>query len=427
MQPVDGLLPIIFALHVYKKTRETGLALLVIWMAWRLLVPLIERYANGGRRGPVLPHVALFLGLLLVNARPIALRDDVQGPTQFLLIALGFVIGTLLVPKTWRATMGWLALSTIPLVVLFIQEASASGYPFSLDSIATIYLSTMRGDGGISRFATLVMMLTISSWYFLLLSRSLLARSLGLTGVICGVILCAGSASRTALVAPPLSAALAWAALRLKGRSRKLQLQVGLLVATIPFLSGLWWFLLSPEAARNRISDFNRLAATRCWLGIMFSNKDRFIFGIGYGSDKPNQICRHIPDYRGELGTIGHAHNTLAHIGGQHGILGIIALLILVAMVLLGLRKQFAGVRGILPLGPRGTTWAEASLGINLALGLNAIATTIHIASHVNQVLIGLLAATALSSLPSAAVEGPNDPSPPSPAALPPAPGDGAP
>ena len=97
----------------------------------------------------------------------------------------------------------------------------------------------------------------------------------------------------------------------------------------------------------------------------------------------------------GGLGTIGHAHNTFAQIAGQHGILGIISLLILVLLVVIGLRTQLANVRGVLPLGPEGMTWAEAALGINLALAFTSFTTTIFIYSHLNQVLIGLLAATA--------------------------------
>jgi hypothetical protein len=169
-----------------------------------------------------------------------------------------------------------------------------------------------------------------------------------------------------------------------------------LTVFGIPLALALWWFGVGPEAAINRLSDFRRMEAARCWFALMFSGRNRFIFGVGYGSEKPNQFCYHIPDFRGELGTIGHAHNTVAQMGGQHGILGILALFLVVLTVVLGLRRQLAGVPLSLPLGPRGTTWAEVSLGLNFALAFNALATTIHISNQVNQVLIGLLAATAL-------------------------------
>jgi hypothetical protein len=115
----------------------------------------------------------------------------------------------------------------------------------------------------------------------------------------------------------------------------------------------------------------------------------------------PNKICYHIPDFRGQYGTIGHAHNTFAHIAGQHGFLGLIALIILILLVVRGLRGQFISVqpRLPLPLSLSGTTWAEAALGVNLALALNFLATTIHISNQINQVLIGLLAATAINAV----------------------------
>ena len=53
-------------------------------------------------------------------------------------------------------------------------------------------------------------------------------------------------------------------------------------------------------------------------------------------------------------------------------------------------------MRSVLPLGLNGTTAVEMALGINLALAFMALATTIHHRNQLNQVLIGLLAATAV-------------------------------
>lgn len=401
--PLDGLLPLIICLHAYKNTRELAVAFLVIWIAWRLLIPLVAGVWASDRRGPVLSLVTLFLALLLVNARLISLRDDVAGPSQFLLIALGVAIGTLLSDRGWQSVLAWLGFSTIPLGALFLWHRGASGFPFSLTSIEKIYNTLMAGHGGISRFATLVMLLTLCAWYGLLLLSGPRWRLLGVVAVSSGYLLCLGSGSRVAQVVVPLAVGASWAVLRLKGRSRRLQRRVLLTVFGIPLALALWWFGVGPEAAINRLSDFRRMEAARCWFALMFSGRNRFIFGVGYGSEKPNQFCYHIPDFRGELGTIGHAHNTVAQMGGQHGILGILALFLVVLMVVLGLRRQLAGVPLSLPLGPRGTTWAEVSLGLNFALAFNALATTIHISNQVNQVLIGLLAATALRARSSGA------------------------
>lgn len=399
-RPVDALLPLSIALHTYKSSRELGVALLVIWMAWRLTLSLIEAASDGQRSASLQLYLALLLGLLLVNARVITLRDDVQGPSQFLLIALGFVIGCQLLPRAWRITFGWLAVSLLPLLGLFVVEALATGAPLTLGQVETIYNNTMRGHGGISRFATLVLMLTMCAWYFTIFARGLLARGLGLVTVISGYALCLGSASRIAIYGAPLAALLAWSLLRLQGRRNTMLFRLLLVAGTAFVTLLLWWFVFSPDAAQNRLSDFFRMEAARCWLSIMFSGHNRFIWGIGYGSEIPNRICYHIPDFRGQYGTIGHAHNTFAHIAGQHGLLGLIALLILILLVVRGLRGQFTSVQPHLPLplSLSGTSWAEAALGVNLALALNFLATTIHISNQINQVLIGLLAATAINS-----------------------------
>ena len=401
-RPVDALLPISIVLHVYKSSREAGVGLLVIWLAWRLLDGLLSGYDNQQRSVGFQAHLGLFLGLLLVNARQIALRDDVQGPSQFLLIALGFVIGGLLGARAWRVTLGWLALASLPLLALFLAEAHATSMPLSLAQLEIIYNTTMRGHGGINRFATLVLMLTTCAWYFTLFGQTQLSRAGGILSFISGYVLCLGSGSRTAIYGAPLAAFLAWVVTRLQGRRNQMLTRFLLGACGLFVVLLLWWFVLSPEAATNRGSDLLRMEAARCWLSIMFSGKERFLFGVGYGSEIPNRICYHIPDFRGQFGTIGHAHNTFAHIAGQHGLLGLIALMILIVLIVQGLRGQFVALRPWLPrpLGLAATPWAEAALGLNLTLALNAVATTIHISNQINQVLIGLLAASALHAWP---------------------------
>lgn len=425
--PLDALLPVIICLHAYKDARDSANALLVIWMAWHLFFPLVERFVTSDRSGPVLPNVAIFLALLLVNARSISLRDDPAGPSQFLLIALGVVIGSLLSEWGWQSVLAWLGISTIPLGALFLWQGVASGSPLSLGAVEQIYTSFLAGHGGISRFATLVMLLTLCAWYGLLLRSQRTLRLLGVVAVLSGYLLCLGSESRVAQLGVPLALVASWLVLMLKGRPKRFNRRVLLAVISTPLVLAFWWFVVGPEAAENRMSDFRRMEAARCWLSMMVSGRNRFIFGVGYGSEKPNRFCHHIVDFRGELGTIGHAHNTFAQMAGQHGILGILALVIVIVLVVLGLRRQLGGLRVTLPLRPGTTPWAQVSLGLNFALAFNALVTTIHISNQVNQVLIGLLAATALRSAPAA---GPgSDPVflvPPAPKGLPPAPGGAA-
>jgi O-antigen ligase len=301
--------------------------------------------------------------------------------------------------------------SSLLLLGQFVAEAHLTGLPLSLASIETICSTTMRGHGGVNRFGTLALLLTMSAWYFTFLSRSLVLKSFGVVSLISAYIMCLGTGSRIASYGAPLAAIVAWASLRLLGR-RSVKLPRFLLAAGSAFLALLmWWFVFSPESARNRMSDFFRLEAARCWFSIMFSGRNRFIWGVGYGSETPNRICYHIPDARGELGTIGHAHNTLAHIAGQHGMLGLVALFILLLIVGVGLRNQCRSIRLSLPLPLRTPLmpWAEVTLGLNLAILFNFLATTVHRSHQINQVLIGMLAASALS-IPLPTDAGPSAP-----------------
>ncbi len=417
IRPVDALLPISITLHTIKdkSPREISLGLLVIWLAWRLLIPLLKDKHSEALRSKLLPQLALFLGLLLVNARVIIQRDDIRGPTQFLLIALGVMVGSLLSERAWKPTLAWISLANLGILTLFLHEATSAELPLVFGSIKTIFSTTLDGHQGINRVATLLMILTMASWYSYLLNRDFIIKGLGLIGTVSGYLLCIGSGSRMATVAFPLSALLAWLVMRLKGRSKKFFAISLTITAGMVSLIGLWWFMIGPRSTINLGSDSHRLEAARCWLSAMFTGHNRFLYGVGFNNEKLNLICHHIPNFKGSLGSIGHAHNTFAQIGGHHGLLGIIALLILLILVVQGLLRQQASVQRVLPLGPKGTTFVEMALGLNLALAFNALATTIHHRNQFNQVLIGLLAATALCAIRPAATKSVND-SPESPA-----------
>ena len=65
-----------------------------------------------------------------------------------------------------------------------------------------------------------------------------------------------------------------------------------------------------------------------------------------------------------------------------------------------GLTRQFLTITSPLPWGLTGVTWVEAALGLNLALAITSLSTTIFRSNQVNQCLIGVLAASALCHFP---------------------------
>jgi len=122
--------------------------------------------------------------------------------------------------------------------------------------------------------------------------------------------------------------------MRSKGRSRKF-FNISLTITTVmATLIGMWWFVIGAKSTKYLTSDSHRLEAARCWLSAMFTGSNRFLYGVGFNNEKLNSLCIYI---RGEGRSMGHAHNTFAQIGGHHGLLGIIALSILLIVVVQGL------------------------------------------------------------------------------------------
>ncbi len=374
------------------------MTLLFAWMCLRLLQPLLKpRRVLANARAE-----ALALGLLLVNARVIIYREDINGPTSFLLIGLGLLIGSSLDTKAWRVTLGWIGFAALPLSLSLIQASSSAAKKWFLDPglLPQLIGSQLSGHGGINRFATLVMMICICGWYFGALSQARIFRLLGFSMSALAYGLCIGSDSRASLLAPPISILLAWAALRFHNRSYWLK---GVALASTAALSlaiALWWFVLGPDRLRNQGSDLHRLEAARCWFSLMFTGDNRLLFGVGYGSEKANRICQHVPNYAGVEGAIGHAHNTVAQIGGHLGLSGLVALALVLVLLAQGLTRQFLTITSPLPWGLTGVTWVEAALGLNLALAITSLSTTIFRSNQVNQCLIGVLAASALCHFP---------------------------
>ena len=143
IQPVDVLLPISIVLHTVqdKPLKTTSLGLLVIWMTWRLLVPLLQGVINGDRNfeEKFQTPLILLLGLLLINTRMITLRTDLQGSVQFLLIALGLLVGSLLSQRQWKHTLTWLGIAALPISFLFLHEAITSGFPLVISSVNPLF------------------------------------------------------------------------------------------------------------------------------------------------------------------------------------------------------------------------------------------------------------------------------------------------
>jgi len=383
----DALIPITVALHLSQSTRELGLLSLFSWIVLKLLGRIRFQLRQSASKDTWLSWCVV-LALVLLQARNIILREDYRGPVMFLLIGSGLLIGSQLTQREWRVLLAWMGLAIAPIALFFAAQLSATG-DWSLQNLFDLYYaSVQRSMGSINRLATLTTFLTLAAWYSSTQARTLWWKGIHLTLTACGYWVVLGTDSRMAILAVPLSIGLPWLILRLQHRLTQRQCVLCLL-GVGGLLGAAAWSVIAPDIG----SDTMRLRMASCWIREgMLKSGERLWMGSGYDTSGLREACESV---RPGL-SFGHAHNTLAQIAGNHGVLGLIVLLALTCLILQGLWRQRRTDATPLSWSPwDATTWSEISLGLNLALLGCALATTVQEFSPVNQLLIGLVAGAA--------------------------------
>ena len=390
---LDGLLPLVFSLQLFSAQELLATGLLMIWLALRLTSQAVHQRGSGS------PWAIFLLGLLLVNVRVIVLREESSpsGPSDLLLVVLGLAAGAERAPLAWRASLQWLGLGSVALAVLLPMFWPGTINP-SLNFEAVLTQQPLA-VGGLNRFGTLVMLLTLCAAYGGLLEQRRWKRLSLLGAAALGYAVCLRTDSRLAALGPPLAMGLAYLITRLLGRlgwRRTLLASLGC-GAAIGTLMGFWWFVAGSGSQLNWFSDMGRLQAARCWASIILSGHNRFLWGIGYG-DRSRQFCAEATALaRGHSwNPMGHAHNTVAQILGDTGTLGLLAFCLVAVLLALALGRRLQALEPEVPWGWQGFSMTEAGLALNLLLLFNVLTTTVHLINPATQCLIGYLAATAL-------------------------------
>ena len=391
---INCLIPATVALHLSRDTREIGLLALFAW----IVLQLLNRIITLNRQK--CPHEtwlswSVILGLLLFNVRNIVLRDDYRGPVLVLLIGIGLLLGSQFSQRQWRNLLVWLAVSILPIGLFFtIQLGLRSDW--SISSIFSTYYELVKPSmGSINRLATLSTFLTLAAWYSSTISRSRWRQAANLVFAVIGYWIVLGTDSRMAISAVPVAILLPWLGLRLYQRFSIKQWLSAILGATALLAVGAWEIVVKSGIE----SDTQRLRIASCWIRKgMFRSTERFWMGSGFNTDSISEACESIRPGN----PFGHAHNTLAQIAGNHGLLGLIGLLAFTAVIVHGLWRQLPREQHRLDWSPwNSTEWGEISLGLNLALLFCALSTTVQEFSPVNQLLIGLVAGSACVAMPA--------------------------
>ena len=396
---INALIPLTVAWHLSKDNRQLGLIALFTWIVLQLMRRIFSLVQNGAGRETWLSW-CLLLGLMLFNVRNIVLRDDYRGPVIFLLIGTGLLLGSQFNQRQWKGLLAWLAFSIVPIGMFFAIQLGPPGtwlaqavacpeHQGASVMFCSYYRLVQTSMGSINRLATLTTVLSLAAWYSATLTSRLWSRLAFLLIAALGYWIILGTDSRMAMVAMPTAVLLSWLVLRLRQRFTLKQWLISVVTAS-PLLALLAWEWVIKSGLE---SDVMRVRIATCWIRrSMFRSTERFWMGAGYDTSSLREACHHINPDR----SFGHAHNTIAQIAGNHGLLGLISLLGFTALIAFGLWRQLQMEHQPLKWSPWTTTqWSEVSLGLNLALLICALSTTVQEFSPVNQVLIGLVAGAA--------------------------------
>ena len=382
------------ALHLTKQSRELGLISLFAWLVLQMSAAIRKLILESSTQATLLAWGGL-LGFLLLNARNIIERDDYRGPIKFLLILIGLLIGSQFNKKQWLSLLRWLGIAIIPIAVWFGWKMHLND-DWSIKSIFRIYYDyTQQSMGSINRLATAAGLFTLSAWYSATQTPQIFARVGQLLIAFTGYRIVLGTDSRMAIIAVPIAIFIPWLWMRINNRLSAKQLIVASIAALGVTGISAWHFVIAKNFQTLTSSDVMRLRMATCWIRQgMLKPTERFWIGTGFDSAKLSEACEYIrPGH-----PFGHAHNTIANIAGHHGLLGLIVLTSFSISVAYGLWRQQRASAEILSWSPfNSTSWAEISLGLNLTLLLFTASTTIYVFSPINQVLIGLVAGSALA------------------------------
>ncbi len=409
LQLQDALLPCSLVLHLYKTNSALSQGLLLIWVVIRFLEPVFQNRGKVDSRHLGTAY-ALFTGLLLFQAHTIATRADKVGFSQYLMVAIGLAVGFTLNLKAWRILLQWMNIATLSICTVLLSHFQSPEMWMGIIQGDGIMRSVndeifAKGYGGINRVATMLCLLTIASWASARLSKGRLFQILGGLGTFIGYFTCLASESRMAAIAPITGIIIGWLIIHgrslLRSSNRKNTAIKAMLILSPFFAIGT--LVLGSDLDVGFSGDVTRLKLIRCWLSSTYKIK---ISNVAWGNSREQvmNLCsnNNIGNVDETKRAIGHAHNTLAHITGLHGLFGIIAICILIIVIYRGMISQIS----YSPITPNSIpsnaitsfSWGEACLGFNLTILICSLTTTIHIYNHVNQLLVGLLLSASLAS-----------------------------
>lgn len=378
---LDAAIPVAVSLLCFDQRTPAFLTLLV-WLILRL-VQQVPRY----------PLALIFLLLLGAQAGQFVLERDLQpsSASDPFVIGLGFVAMVGRSSRQWRSTLGWIALSLIPLAIWALGQDPS--LPLDLPV------------GGLNRLGFLLGLLQLSAWASAWLSTSLWSRCACIGLVVLAMPMTLHNGSRVAFFAPLVALILASCSALLLLRPRpdlaepwlcmmrwRRSLLSGALLASLlisAFVVWQWYFSPATLSQLNGLSDRGRFETAACWAHQPLKRGgEKFLLGLGYNqavqkrcTGKQLQALRVMKRPSG----LPHAHNLFAQIFAENGILGLVSLSLVLVLsfwrLWLSLRRESAA--GVCDLA------FLYSLPVVLYLLFNGFVSSFQIFLMSNQLLIG--------------------------------------
>lgn len=394
--PEHLLLAAAIALGPFREHRDYSLGLAIIWLSLHWIQDLWKnRHVSTKRLSTIVPGIAL--GLLLIQSRMLLTMSDYEGPTRYLLIAFALLVGSSLSLKNWKRLLQWMTAGSLAVCILFLTSLATSDGAW----LGTINKDVFReGYGGLNMLGSVLDVFTILSAYTLRISKNNLMQFLAASALFTSFSLCLASNSRMAAVAPLMALFLAWIIsegwrelLKLSNRWRPTAI---LFVLSIP-ATIYWYFAIRPDIGSGMTSDVARLKIWRCSLeNSIFAGNNRIAYGNGFQWRPIQEACGH-----------WQAHSSYVHFLSMHGLLGLIALAVMMGIV-------FKGIRGHLRQRSHESSlwhssWGEVALGSTLVVMITAVSSTTYLGGYLNPFLIGLLLSMGLAPLPEGQLKSESD------------------
>lgn len=377
----DAMLPLsLLPLLLQRGEQPIGMALVILaWLGCKLL-----------QRKESEPFNWLFAFLLATQLQPILSSDKYPASTfsDLLLPVTAFVAGFRQDRRSWYRALAMI-MAIIPMAFLILR-------PEIIGPGTTPILTLI----GVNRNRTAFLLGITTVLAACLCSQCPDPRRKTGAAAIGGLgyLGCLATGSRAGAILPLIATGLALWANRTINRSGgptrapKAALKpvfiAGAILALVTATLLSWYSPLSPNPKRNQLSDYGRIAMSRCFVEQAGRSADTLLRGIGQGKDKAAKLCRDSTPWARKGKGLAHAHNNFVQLLAENGLP---ALLLAIGLLATAAKTAWRNLRSAISIEDR--MLATASIGILAFIFLYSFADGTLIRLPLQQVLQGYLLA----------------------------------